>query len=96
MKKLRCPKCKSFSVAPPVEGKRKWRCLDCEKKFKISSKDAGKILRTADEKGVELGTYEPFLVNAILDKLEKKVKKSKKGHKKGHSNKHAHNGGHDV
>ena len=81
MKNLRCPKCKSSSVAPPVEGKRKWKCLDCEKKFKVTSKDAGKILRTADEKGVELGLYEPYLVNAILDKQGKKLKKKGKSSK---------------
>lgn len=78
MKNLRCPKCKSASLAPPPDGKRKWKCLECETKFKISSKDAGKILRNADEKGVELGTNEPFLINAILAKPGKKKKQKKK------------------
>jgi len=92
MKNLRCPKCKSPSVAPPAEGKRKWECLDCEKKFRITSKDAGKILRTADERGLELGSYEPFLVNAILDKQGKKPKKKGKKSKNKKRDTGIHNG----
>jgi hypothetical protein len=76
MKKLRCPKCKAPSIVPPAEGKRKWQCQACGEKFKITSKDAGKILRHADKKEIELGAYEPFLVGSILQKKDKK-KKSK-------------------
>ena len=76
MKKLRCPKCKAPSLVPPTEGKKKWQCRGCGDKFRISSKDAGKILRYADKKEIELGAFEPFLVSAILQKKDKK-KKSK-------------------
>ena len=79
MKKLRCPKCKAPSVVPPVAGKKKWQCQACGERFKISSKDAGKILRHADKKEIELGAYEPFLVGSILQKKDKKKKSKVKG-----------------
>ena len=84
MKELKCPHCNSAAVHPPAEGKRKWTCETCGDKFKIKSKEAGKILRLADENGIELGRLEPFLITAILDtdkkngKSEKKKKKEKK------------------
>ena len=87
MKELKCPHCNSVAVHAPAEGKRKWTCETCGDKFRIKSKDAGKILRHADENGVDLGAMESFLITAILDtdkkhgKSHKKKKKEKKAKK---------------
>ena len=78
MKELHCPHCNSAIVHPPAEGKRKWTCEACGEKFKIKSKDAGKILRHADEKGIELGPMESYLISAILEKNKKHDKSAKK------------------
>jgi hypothetical protein len=62
---------------PPVAGKRKWSCPSCGDRFRITSKDAGRIMRRADERGEDLGAYEPFLIAAILEKAPGKKKKKK-------------------
>jgi hypothetical protein len=84
MKELHCPHCNSATIHPPAEGKRKWKCETCGSKFKIKSKDAGKILRHADEKGIELGAMESFLISAILEKNKKHDKAGKKKKNKKH------------
>lgn len=82
MKELKCPECNHSPLIPPAEGKRKWTCPSCAAKFKIKSKDAGRILRHADEKGLDLGPLESFLISAILEKDKKRGKgKDKKGKK---------------
>lgn len=45
--------------------------MSCGNRFKINSKTAGKIIRYADKKGIDLGRYERVLIAAIVERSER-------------------------
>jgi hypothetical protein len=74
MKSLKCPECRSREVVPPTADRAAWLCGICLRDFKVTRKDAKKILKRADKKGTELNGYMPFLIRAA----EKKQKRQRR------------------